>query len=113
MLSLRQHADATVDYDAMSDSLLWSDEVPSMSSFEDVDLLVFRCIARYRSSLIEGVPDRSSDRDNLFQQCWDSAQQAFPTWPGFATRRCERSANLAELLNEKRRNFADTLDAYG
>ena len=78
-------------YDMMSDSLVWSDEIPRGRRARE--LWSLRPVLRYRTGLIlemdisEFLPD------------WEAAREAFPNWIGFGEMRSSRDANLHEIYH--------------
>jgi len=75
--------DAEMQYDVMSDALIWTDEYPEPSA--DVGfskLSVLRLLLRYRTTVLLGNPDPS------LSEYWEVGKQLFPTWPAFAQERC-------------------------
>ncbi|HVS34564.1 MAG TPA: hypothetical protein VMS17_03215 [Gemmataceae bacterium] len=81
MRLLRAAPGASVFYELMSDSLVWSDEIPDL---ETGDVRAFHCLRyvfRYRTTLILGKPD------TRYSDFWEEARSLFPDWPGFEGRR--------------------------
>jgi hypothetical protein len=104
---LLQHADvlnaihtadpsATVQYDAMSDALIWSDETTPDMPIELIWSL--RMVFNYRTHLILGT--RIDDTS-----VWDCYNSTFPRWIGFAP---NRRAATTELLALYRRGCVST-----
>lgn len=77
---------ARLNYDLMSDALIWSDERPTNLSVRE--LWCLRPVFRYRTGLILGLELAE------FRPEWDAAKRLFPGWIGF---RAERSSRDAEL----------------
>ncbi|GEM_PF-3458491 len=100
---LREDPNARVHYELMSDSLVWSDELPPLDEFQASDSSVLRGVWRYRTSLIMGVPEEKC------RPAWEEAQKLFPNWPGFLPQRqlpswreffIERQAKLSDHWEE-------------
>lgn len=92
MNSLRATTEAHVSYDAASDALVWSDELPQPGQFRVRELWCLRPVLRYRSSVILGNPE------NQFRAAWEAAQRLFPDWAGFEATRSAQG--LAETLTQ-------------
>lgn len=93
--NLRLSSNATFFYDIMSDALVWTDETPPLGgSYTVHHTWYLRPVFRYRSSLIEGIPD------SRFEPAWIEALSLFPTWIGFLTDR--RSSSHAAALQSMR-----------
>ena len=96
--------DASVAYDAASDSLVWSDELPRPGRFKVRDLWCLRPVLRYRTSLILDAPE------SQFITAWDEALRLFPKWPGFASKRQALSLKTKfEQLSGKARSSLEKL----
>lgn len=102
MASLRRSPDATVQYEALSDGLVWSDEVPRSGIKKASDLRPFRFLLRYRTSVILGIPDER------YKEYWFMAQKLFPEWPGFHAER--QSPALRSTYQELRAVFMAKLE---
>ncbi len=93
MEALRESSLATVRYELLSDSLIWSDELPIKTNLP-TDCL--RPVFRYRTSLILGAPDIA------YQIFWAQAQKSFPNWIGFSSKRTSQDADLARLYDREK-----------
>lgn len=91
---LREDPNARVHYELMSDSLVWSDELPPLDEFQASDSSILRGVWRYRTSLIMGVPEEKC------RSAWEEAQKLFPNWPGFLPQR--RLSTLRGFFEERR-----------
>ena len=93
---LTQDPAATVFYDQMSAALVWSDEALSEGlSAEQMGCL--RALFRFRTSLIDGEPDRR------FENLWNTLKAKCPLWIGFDPHRCMLSEAMQTELNRKRK----------
>jgi hypothetical protein len=81
MRGLARSSDAKMFYELLSDSLVWTDEIPELSAGQVGGLRALRYVFRYRSSLLLG---KAEERYRPF---WELAQSLFPDWPGFAPER--------------------------
>ena len=81
MNNLVLNSEATAAYDAGSDSLVWSDEIPDPGVLKIRQLWCLRPVLRYRTSIVVGSPEKQ------YQYLWEEALRLFPEWPGFATTR--------------------------
>jgi hypothetical protein len=77
MRALSRLPDAKMFYELLSDSLVWTDEIPEVSTEQVGGLRSLRFVFRYRTSLMLGTPE---DR---YRPYWEEAQSLFPAWPGF------------------------------
>jgi hypothetical protein len=75
--ALQRSPDARMFYELLSDSLMWTDEIPEVDASNVGGLRSLRYVFRYRTGLMLGAPD---DRYGSF---WNEAQHLFPDWPGF------------------------------
>lgn len=94
---------AVVSYDGLSDSMIWSDELPSS---RPSTWWAIRPVLHHRSCLASGSPSR-------FSKEWDEALAAFPSWVGFRAERVRWSAQLQRDFALRRSEFAASLDAVG
>lgn len=94
---LREDPNARVNYELMSDGLVWIDELPPIDELEPTECNCLRGVWRFRASLIMGSPEEK------FRPAWEAAQKLFSNWPGFLRQRqltswreffMERSAKL-------------------
>ncbi len=105
---LSTNNEATYEYQAFSDALVWSDELPQ-NGFEDSEqglrseqALLY--LFRYRTSVILGKPIE------VIQPYWEIARKLFPSWPGFANERCKCSETLTAYVREARGELDCFLD---
>src|SRR5437016_3174312 len=102
-------ADAECFYEWLSGGLLWTDEIPDLSSVPPDTFQALRGVLWYRTALILGEPEKRDQAlwpkmESLFPgwsglaqaqenaALWLEAQKLFPHWPGFAPAR--RSGEL-------------------
>jgi hypothetical protein len=104
---LRPSPGAVLSYELLSDSLVWSDEIPELEGKADRPFWPLRYVLRFRTSLIVGAPDEP------YREYWEEAQRLFPDWPGFDARRqapdlkaeydrfkAQAAADIRELFEE-------------
>lgn len=96
MNAMQYRVDAAVGYDLLSDSLLWSDEMPELGDHRPRDFWCLRPVLRYRTTLILGDPDTD------FEEYWSAAQIHFPRWAGFQLSRCTKDLDLAKCFETLR-----------
>jgi hypothetical protein len=77
MRGLARSPEAKMFYELLSDSLVWTDEIPEFNADQVGGLRALRFVFRYRTSLMLGKPE---ERHRPF---WDEAWRLFPDWPGF------------------------------
>jgi hypothetical protein len=107
MRNLKPVAGATVFYELTSDALVWSDEIPDLETGDVSDFQCLRFLFRFRTTLMMGAPDER------FRSLWDEANNLFPDWHGFDSRRqaveyrpvymrfCEQAkADIRELFDK-------------
>jgi len=90
------HSDATVAYDMMSDSLLWSDEIPPLGTHRPSAFWSLRPVLRYRTSIILGSPEHQ------YEEYWNEAKKCFPNWGGFHPSRCQENREYALLFTRRK-----------
>lgn len=100
---LEKRNDSIPQYEGLSDSLLWPDETPLVPLDHDSELPIFRCLLRYRTSVIVGEPLI------LLKPYWELAIQLFPGWPGFSPERCQHSHALKSLFERQKQIFNDEM----
>ena len=83
---------ARLYYEVMSDSLMWSDELPKERLPRE--LWCMRAIFRYRTGLILGIEEVE------LRTSWLTAKSVFPKWIGFIKERCQRNTSLEELYKK-------------
>jgi hypothetical protein len=100
MEAVERKDDSKVFYDALSGSLIWSDELPKSAA---VSLDCLRFVLRYRTGLIVGEPQPS------FELFWRESIRRFPNWIGFSVERTARNEVLADYYcQERKRMEAET-----
>jgi hypothetical protein len=77
MRALARSPDAKMFYELLSDSLVWTDEIPEVTADLVGGLRSLRFVFRYRTSLMLGTPE------GRYRPCWEEALALFPGWPGF------------------------------
>lgn len=87
---------AAVQYDMMSDGLIWSDELPALDGVPFDDIGLVRVLWHYRAKLILG------EACEEFHDIWEQAKLAFPQWMGFASERCTPTPELADLFRKRK-----------
>jgi hypothetical protein len=105
--SLRTDPGARLNYELMSDALVWSDELPVPSEFEkyDVDVACVRGIFRYRTSLICGNPEER------FRSHWEEANRLCPNWPGLLANRRSAEPGRIEFFEKRRKELFEQWEA--
>jgi hypothetical protein len=105
MQVLRPSPGAVLSYELLSDSLVWSDEIPDLEDRDARSFGPLRYVLRFRTSLILGEPE---------ERCrgyWEEAQRLFPDWPGFDPRR-QAPALRAEYERFKAQAAADIRELF-
>jgi hypothetical protein len=77
MRELVRLPEAKMFYELLSDSLVWTDEIPEVGADQVAGLRSLRYVFRYRTSLMLGIPE------TRYSHFWEEARALFPTWPGF------------------------------
>jgi hypothetical protein len=77
MRELVRSPDAKMFYELLSDSLVWTDEIPEVGPDQVGGLRSLRFVFRYRTSLMLGIAEKR------YAYFWEEAQTLFPGWPGF------------------------------
>jgi hypothetical protein len=94
--NMKVHPDVVPQYDLVSDSLFWLDELPDLVGHSTSELWCLRPLLRFRTTLIIGEPD---EQLRLF---WDLAHELFPSWPGLlSVRRSESLKGVYEDLKSR------------
>lgn len=91
-------------YDAMSDALVWRDEL--VAALPEDQLGALRYLFRFRMTLVLGAPNEE------LRPLWRRAQELFPEWVGFSERRASPSAGLVEIYKRKSAHFAKVLAGF-
>ncbi len=81
MRSLTASPDAKMFYELLSDSLVWTDEIPEVDPAHVGGRRALRFVFRYRTSLMLGRPEER------YRPYWEEALALFPAWPGFKPER--------------------------
>lgn len=84
-------------FDAITEGIVWHDELPPPSERGAENFWGLRPIFRYRASLISGDPDLE------WAEYWQLAQKLFPQWVGFSKHRQKPNPLLVGFLDEKMR----------
>jgi hypothetical protein len=109
MRALKRSPDAKMFYELLSDSLVWTDEIPEVSAAQVGGLRSLRFVFRYRTSLMLGIPEER------YRPFWEEAQTLFPSWPGFDPERRDPSLRAAyETFHaEAKRDMKDLFSGAG
>jgi hypothetical protein len=101
--------DAKMFYELLSDSLMWTDEIPEIRAEDVSGLRSLRFVFRYRTGLMLGVPEER------YRPYWDEAVSLFPEWPGFDPRRREPELRGAyeSFRAEAQREMTDLFGTTG
>lgn len=91
-------------YDAMSDALIWKDEI--VASLPQDQMGALRYLFRFRMTLIQGMPNEE------LRPLWRRARELCPKWIGFSDKRSSPSARLVEVYNRKSAGFAKVLAGF-
>ena len=96
-----------VQYDALSNARIWSDEIPQVSPS------LWWCIRpvwRYRTCLIATLPLE-------YEEWWSRAKALFPQWVGFTPDRCRPDPELQTIYErgcaELERDLSDEESRLG
>jgi hypothetical protein len=102
MRALVRSPDAKMFYELLSDSLVWTDEIPEAGPEQVGGLRSLRFVFRYRTSLMLGVPE------TRYASYWEEAQALFPGWPGF-----DPDRRVPDLRNAYESFHADAMREVG
>ncbi|MCE9545217.1 MAG: hypothetical protein K8T25_06835 [Planctomycetia bacterium] len=102
--ALHKSRSPELTYHIFSDALVWSDEYPHRPLGDDA---ILRYLLMYRTSLIIGEPIEA------LEQYWQSAQIAFPKWPGFAVERCTPSVEWRTKYEQLKAQAERALEEAG
>lgn len=109
MQALRRAPDAKMFYELLSDSLMWTDEIPEADATHVGGLRSLRYVFRYRTGLMLGAVEER------YRPFWDEAMTLFPAWPGFDPER--RAATLRDIYHsfreEAKREMEDLFGGAG
>jgi hypothetical protein len=96
--SLAVDSNARMQYEVMSDALLWSDElpVPSDRVKHALDTNCLRGAFRYRTTLIIEKPDER------YRAAWEQLKMLCPNWPGFLADRQRPGAERSRFFEDCR-----------
>jgi hypothetical protein len=78
-------------FDAMTESVIWHDELPKPSDRGGENFWGLRPIFRYRSSVLMGSPEME------WEPYWQLAKSLFPCWVGFRAERLEPKEEIIKL----------------
>ncbi len=109
MQGLARSPEAKMFYELLSDSLVWTDEIPEVTTEQVGGLRSLRFVFRFRTSLMLGKPEER------YRSFWDEARTLFPDWPGFdAERRApELRAPYESFHAEAMRDMGDLFGEMG
>src|SRR5262245_32316515 len=93
--SLATAKSETFRYDAITESIIWDDELPADYGGGSEKVWSLRPIFRFRASLILGEPDLEWER------YWQLAKQLFPKWIGFSKGRLNPATEVKEFLRKR------------
>ncbi len=105
---LPRDPEARLNYELMSDALIWSDELPAPSEREGWEANCMRGVFRFRTTLILGKPEEK------FREGWELLQKLCPLWPGFLPDRQKPDPAKIRLFEESSAKLLaewDALDA--
>ena len=103
---LQSDPNARLHYELMSDSLIWTDELPNHSErVKLVDTNCMRGVFRFRTTLIIGKPEEE------YRACWEQAKTLCPNWPGFLADRQTPEPARIKLYEESRVRLLAELEA--
>ncbi len=104
MRSLRASPDATVFYEVLSGSLIWTDEIPDASATGIQCGEFLRPVFRFRTTVMLENPEER------YREFWEEAYRLFPDWPGFLPwRRSAQHKATYEAMREKAMNEIDAV----
>jgi hypothetical protein len=95
---------ARVSYELMSDSLIWSDELPPPAPGGEWNTNCLRGAFRFRTTLILGKPDER------FRARWEELQTLCPNWPAFLPDRRSPDPGKVRLFEEGRARLNAEMD---
>ena len=95
--ALEIQVDAALNYDVLSDALVWEDEIPPLQGRRPSTFWCMRALLHHRTCMILKI------KEGLDPQLWDDARSLFPNWPGFSVSRCRSSRELEEVYRQKSR----------
>jgi hypothetical protein len=109
MRELTRAPDAKMFYELLSDSLVWTDEIPEIDAARVGGLRSLRFVFRYRTGLMLGTPEER------FRPFWEEALTLFPDWPGFdpARRAPELRSAYESFRAEAIRDMKDLFGSGG
>lgn len=87
--------DARPFYDALSDAIVWTDELPEEDPAEWWDI---RPLLRHRTCMIVG--ERSE-----FEAWWLKGKELFPQWVGFSQERSAQSPRILQIYENGRADW--------
>ena len=101
---LRIEKSSRYRYDAITESLIWEDELPTGSRIRALHGM--RAILRHRASLTLG------ELDTEFERYWQLGNELFPNWIGFTQSRVHPPADVCDFLRhavQNTRNYVKSI----
>jgi hypothetical protein len=98
--SLKKSDSASIRYELLSGSLVWSDEIPTDVWLRNEWL---RYVLNYRTGLIIGDPDPT------LAVVWREAVGYFPNWIGFLPERTSYDSKLTEFYHKERSRLFNSI----
>jgi hypothetical protein len=102
---LQEDPNARMNYELMSDGLVWSDEVPPWDQLELGESHCLRGVWRFRTTLMLGKPDER------FRASWEHLHALCPNWPGFLADRRKPDPARIKFFEERRTKLIEEWEA--
>ena len=102
---LQADPNARVNYELMSDALIWSDELPPPSEQKGGEANGMRGVFRFRTTLILGKPEER------FRAGWEMLRTLCPHWPGFLAERQQPDPGRIQFFEEARAKLIEEWEA--